>query len=59
MAIYIALKIINFRIIKRDLIIRNKQTHQISYVNNSDWIEILNNSANTENNYEIVEYLNT
>jgi hypothetical protein len=59
LAIYIALKIINFRIIKRDLIIRNKQTNQISYVNNSDWKEIVNNSAATENNFEIVENLNT
>jgi len=59
LAIYTALKIIGFRIVKRDLIIRNKLTNEISYVNNSDWKEILNNSADTENNFEIVENLNT
>ena len=59
LAIYSAFKIIHFRIIKRDLIIRNKQTNQISYVNNSDWSEIINNSVDREINFEIVEYLNT
>jgi len=46
-------------VIKKDLIIRNKQTNQISYVDNSDWKEILNNSVNKENNFEIVENLST
>jgi uncharacterized protein (DUF983 family) len=59
LAIYIALKIINFRIIKRDLVIRNKRTNQISYVNNSDWKGIVDNSTNKENNFEILENLNT
>lgn len=54
----LALKIIDLMVIKRDLTIRNKQTNQISYVNNSDWSEIVNNSVTKENNFEIVEYLN-
>ena len=53
----IALKIIDLMVIKKDLVIRNKQTNQISYVDNSDWQEILNNSANQENNFEILENL--
>jgi len=59
LAIYIALRIINFKIIKRDLMIRNKLTNQISYINNSEWEEIVNNNTDTENNFEIVENFNT
>jgi uncharacterized paraquat-inducible protein A len=55
----IALKLIDLMVIKKDLIIRNKQTNQISYVDNSDWQEIVNNSANKENNFEILENLST
>lgn len=55
----IALKIIALMVVKKDLIIRNKQTNQISYVNNSDWKEIVDNSADKENNFEIMEYINT
>ncbi len=55
----IALKLIDLVVIKKDLIIRNKQTNQISYVDNSDWQEIVNNSSNIENNFEILENLNT
>jgi hypothetical protein len=55
----IALKVIDLMVVKKDLIIRNKQTNQISYVNNSDWKEIVDNSADKENNFEIMEYLNT
>lgn len=58
-SIIIALKIVNFKIVKRDLVIKNKETNQISFVNNSDWAEIVNNSLNTENNFEIIEYLKT
>lgn len=53
----IALKIIDLMVVKKDLIIKNKHTNQISYVNNSDWKEIVNNSADKENNFEIVENL--
>jgi len=55
----IALKIIELIITKKDLIIRNKQTNQMSYIDNSDWKEIVKNSANKEINFEIVENLNT
>ena len=58
LCIYVALKIIRFRIIKRDLKIRNKQTNQISFVNNSEWNEIIENTADKENSFEVLEYLN-
>jgi uncharacterized paraquat-inducible protein A len=54
----IAQKVIELMSVKKDLIIRNKQTNQISYVNNSDWKEIVNNSADKENNFEVLENLN-
>ncbi len=50
LAIYSAFKIIHFKTIKKDLIIRNKLTNQISYINNS---------VDGEINFEIIEYLNT
>jgi len=49
--------ITKLKVIKKDLVIRNVYTNQISYINRSDWDEILNNSQNLENNFEIVEYL--
>lgn len=49
----IALKIIDLMVIKKDLIIRNKQTNQISYVDNSDWTEIVDNATNKEINCSI------
>lgn len=55
----IALKVIELIIIKKDFIIRNKHTNQISYVNKSDWQEILDNSIDKEINFEIIENLNT
>ena len=55
----VALKVVDLTIVKKDLIIRNKHTNQISYVDNSDWKEIIQNAAGKENNFEIVEYLNT
>jgi uncharacterized protein YbaR (Trm112 family) len=55
----VAIKVIDLMIVKKDLIIRNKHTNQISYVDNSDWKEIIQNAADKENNFEIVKYLNT
>lgn len=55
----IALTVTGLIIVKKDLIIRNRHTNQISYVDNSDWKEIVDNTAIKENNFEIVEYLNT
>ncbi len=43
---------INFTTIKKDFVIRNKQTNKISYVNKADWNEIIK-----KNNFEIIEEL--
>lgn len=51
------MQILKFKVIKKDLVIKNKQTNKISYVNQSDWNEIVKNSADKENVFEIVEVL--
>jgi hypothetical protein len=56
-SIIVALQIIAFKTVKRDLVIKNKENNQISFVNNSDWIEIVNNSVHKENKFEIIEHL--
>lgn len=43
--------------IKKDLVIRNKQTNEISYIDRSDWNDILINSSGKENIFEIIEEL--
>jgi len=55
----VSLKVIALLIVKKDLVIRNKHTNQISYLDNSDWKEIMQNAADKENKFEIIEYLNT
>lgn len=47
----------NLIVIKRDLVIKNIQTNQTSYINNSDWDEILKNYKDKENSFEIIERL--
>ena len=47
----------NLKIIKMDLVIRNKKTNEISYINQSDWNDILNGLSDKENNFEIIEEL--
>jgi hypothetical protein len=44
-------------ITKKDLVIRNKQTNQISYIDHADWNEILENTNGKENIFEITESL--
>ena len=44
-------------IVKRDLVIKNRETNEICYIDQSDWEEILANSAGKENPFEITEYL--
>ena len=44
--------LINFTTIKKDFVIRNKQTNKISYVNKADW-----NELTKKNNFEIIEEL--
>lgn len=56
-SILIALKIINFTIVERDYVIKNKESNQVSYVNKTDWMEIVNNSVDSENKFEIIEHL--
>ena len=54
---FIAMLITKMKEVKKELVIRNVQTNQISFINQSDWEDILNNSQNHENNFEIIEYL--
>jgi hypothetical protein len=57
-SLVVAIKIIRFNIVKRDLIIRNKTTNQISFITMDDWEEIEKNSQmKNESHFEIVEYL--
>ncbi len=44
-------------IVKKDLVIRNKQTNEISYIDHTDWNEILENTKGKENMFEILEKL--
>jgi len=44
-------------IVKKDLVIWNKQTNQISYIDHADWNEILENTKGKENIFEITERL--
>ncbi len=56
-SLIISAVLINFTSIKKDFIIRNKLTNEISYINKSDWNEIIKKSLNKENNFEIIEEL--
>jgi predicted nucleic acid-binding Zn ribbon protein len=49
--------ITSFTVVKKDLVIRNKQTQAISYIDRSDWNDILVNSSGKENVFEIIEEL--
>ena len=44
-------------IIKKDLVIRNKQSNQISYIDRAEWNEILDNNKDKDNTFEIIEEL--
>jgi hypothetical protein len=48
---------IRLKVIKKDLVIRNKQTNEISYIDQADWNEILENTKDRENTFEIIEKL--
>jgi CRISPR/Cas system CSM-associated protein Csm4 (group 5 of RAMP superfamily) len=47
----------NLKIVKKDFVIRNKDTKQIAYIDKKEWNEILKNSMGKENNFEITETL--
>ena len=55
--VIIALVITRLDIVKKDLVIRNKNTSEISYIDRSDWNEILSNTSGKENRFEIIEEL--
>jgi len=44
-------------VVKKDMVIKNRETNEISYIDHSDWEEILANSAGRENPFEITEHL--
>lgn len=44
-------------IVKKELVIKNKATNELSYINQSDWEEIVANAAGKENSFEITEHL--
>ena len=56
-SVLIAVKIGSLIIIKKDLVIRNKQTNQVIYIDQADWTEILKNTSGKQNDFEIVENL--
>lgn len=56
-SLILSILISNLTKIKKDLVIRNKQTNEISYIDRADWNDILMNSSGKENIFEIVEEL--
>jgi len=56
-SLILSVVISNLTKIKKDLVIRNKQTNEISYIDRSDWDDILVNSSGKENLFEIIEEL--
>jgi len=57
LSIIIMLRISNLIIIKKDLVIKNRATNAISYIDHVDWNEILSNTSGRENSFEIIEEL--
>ena len=57
-SLIISIAISKFIKVKKDLVVRNKQTNAISYIDRSDWNDILANSSGKENHFEIIEELN-
>jgi hypothetical protein len=47
----------NFSVVRKDLVIRNILTKQISYINKADWEEIVRNNGDKDNVFEIIEEL--
>jgi predicted nucleic acid-binding Zn ribbon protein len=56
-SLLISILISNLIVIKKDLLIRNKRNNQISYIDNEEWAEIMKNTSDKENIFEIVEKL--
>ena len=53
----LAQALIKLSVAKRDLKIRDKITNRVSYIQKSDWDEIVKNARNGKINFEIIEYL--
>lgn len=51
------LLLIRLKKVKKELVIRNKQTNERSFIDHSDWEEILENTTGKENIFEIEERL--
>jgi len=47
--------LVRFRVVKKELVIRNTQTNELSYIDLTDWEEILKNTKGKENIFEIIE----
>ncbi len=56
-SLILSIVISNLIKIEKDLVIKNKQTNEISYIDWSDWNDILMNSSGKENIFEIIEEL--
>jgi len=54
---FFSIKIGNLIIVKKDMVIRNKITNQLAYIDQADWTEILKNTSGKQNDFEIVETL--
>ncbi len=48
---------IHLKVVKKDLVIKNKQTNEISYIDQVDWEEIVKNANGRDVNFEIIEKL--
>jgi hypothetical protein len=48
---------VNLKVVKKDLVVKNKLTNEISYMDLADWEEIVANTKGKENNFEIIEKL--
>ncbi|MBE0651384.1 MAG: hypothetical protein IH595_11145 [Bacteroidales bacterium] len=53
----ISLLIRNFAAVRKELVIRNIETQALSYINKSEWDEIVQNREGRENVFEIIEEL--
>ncbi len=53
LALVISVALFNFKTVKKDFVIRSKLSNEISYINKSDWNEVIK-----KNNFEIIEELN-
>ena len=56
-SIAVFLFFIHLKVVKKDLVIRNKQTKEISYIDQKDWEDIVENAKGKEINFEIIEKL--